>query len=411
LMVDADSGRIMDMIETRETEEVAQWLAKYPNVKIVSRDGSHSYASAITKGLPGAIQISDRFHLLKNLCDLANTCFKRIFQGRVPIPMTSESERRKQIFSLGTSEEKVNLLKTLLSEGRTLREIQSITGMPGEKVRKYLNKLSAIGKKRQTVRAKEHNAAVQKVQERADLARSMRDDGLSISEISRNTGFTSATVKRYLADSFTPVNGHYGRKREGKLYRFRDDVLAMRAQGKTYKHIFETIKTQGYTGTQDALRGWVTKEQRVVDDFQDKFGNAEFIEKKWVVRLLYKPLRNIPALTRDQFAAVLKTYPLAKEILKFVNRFNGIIKARDIGRLEKWITDAAAVDIEEIRSFANGLKNDLPAVLNAFRYDYNNGLAEGSVNKVKVIKRIMYGRCSFALLKSKILKIEHFRFN
>jgi hypothetical protein len=214
-----------------------------------------------------------------------------------------------------------------------------------------------------------------------------------------------------LADSFTPVNGHYGRKREGKLYRFRDDVLAIRAQGKTYKYIFEAIKTQGYTGTQDALRGWVTKEQRVVDDFQDKFGNAEFIEKKWVVRLLYKPLRGIPALTRDQFAAVLKTYPLAKEILKFVNRFKGIVKERDTDRLKKWLTDAAVVDIEEMRSFANGLKNDLPAVLNAFRYDYSNGLAEGSVNKVKVIKRIMYGRCSFALLKSKILKIEHFRFN
>jgi len=84
---------------------------------------------------------------------------------------------------------------------------------------------------------------------------------------------------------------------------------------------------------------------------------------------------------------------------------------RDIECLKKWINDAASSDIEEIRSFANGLQNDLTAVLNAFRYDYNNGLAEGSVNKVKVIKRIMYGRCGFALLKAKILKIESHRFN
>lgn len=336
------------MIETRETEEVAQWLAKFPNVEIVSRDGSQAYASAITNGLPQAIQVSDRFHLLKNLSELANTCFKRLFVGRIPIPMTSESERRKQILSLGTQEEKSQLLKTMRSERRTLREIESIIGMPGDTVRKYLNIVSSRSskKKNRTVRGKEHEAAVQKIQERADLAKGMRDEGSSISEISRKTGFTYATVKRYLSNSFSPVNGHYG-----KLYRFRDDVLAMRAKGRTYEQIYETIRAQGYTGTQDAIRGWVTKEQRIVGDFQERFGQTEFVEKKWIVRLLYKPLRNVPALTREQFAAILKTYPLAKEIFKFTNRFKGIVKRRDIERLKKWVEDAAATDIEEINSF------------------------------------------------------------
>ena len=74
IMIDADSGRVMDMIESRETAEVAQWLAKFPKVKIVSRDGSLIYAAAITTGLPHAVQVSDRFHLLKNLCDAANKC-------------------------------------------------------------------------------------------------------------------------------------------------------------------------------------------------------------------------------------------------------------------------------------------------------------------------------------------------
>lgn len=412
LMIDADSGRIIDMIESRESEEVAQWLSKFPDVKIVSRDGSITYAAAITKGLPQAIQISDRFHLLKNLIDAANKCFQGIFQGRVPIPLTSESKRREQILSLGTEEEKSRLLKTLYSEGRTVREIQSITGMTGETVKKYLNSERRYASKKScTVRGKEHDDAVQKVQERADSVRRMHGEGNSISEICRNTGFTYATVKRYLSDSFTPMNSHYGKSREGKLQRFRDDVLQMRAEGKTYKQIYEIIKAQGYTGTQDAIRGWVTKEQRVVGDFQDKFGYTEFVEKKWIVRLLYKPLRDIPALTREQFAAVLKTYPLAKEIFKFIYRFKGILKSRDMKRLKKWIADTAVSEFEEIKAFANGLKNDFAAVLNAFLYDYNNGLAEGSVNKVKLIKRIMYGRCSFDLLKSKILISENLRFN
>jgi len=412
LMVDADSGRVIDMIESRETDEVAKWLSAYSNVEIVSRDGSLSYASAITKGLPEAVQITDRFHLLQNLCDRARKCFQSIFQGRVAIPITSERVRMRQILSLGTREEKVRLVKELLRQGRSKDEIEAVTGMAEKTINKYLsmNESNISNKKQQTVRGKEHEAAVAKVQERADLARQMHNEGISMIEISKRTGFARNSVKDYLSSSFSPVNGHYGRRREGKQQRYRDDVLQMRAQGKTYQQIYDIIKAQGYTGTVDAIRGWVTKEQRVVNDLQDRFGGTELIEKKYIVRLLYKPVKQIRAINREQFAAVLKTYPLAKEIFKFVNRFRGVIKARDTDRLKKWINDAAASDIEEIKAFANGLKGDLSAVLNAFLYDYSNGIAEGSVNKVKVFKRIMYGRCSFALLKGKVLLSEFLRF-
>ena len=62
-----------------------------------------------------------------------------------------------------------------------------------------------------------------------------------------------------------------------------------------------------------------------------------------------------------------------------------------------------------MNSFVNGIKRDKVAVKNAIYYDYNNGLAEGSVNKIKVIKRIMYGRCNFNTLKNKVLKLEYYR--
>lgn len=56
----------------------------------------------------------------------------------------------------------------------------------------------------------------------------------------------------------------------------------------------------------------------------------------------------------------------------------------------------------------NGLKSDIDAVKNAIKYKFNNGLAEGSVNKIKLMKRIMYGRNSFRLLKAKILLNEYY---
>jgi len=55
----------------------------------------------------------------------------------------------------------------------------------------------------------------------------------------------------------------------------------------------------------------------------------------------------------------------------------------------------------------NGLKRDFQAVRNAIIYEYNNGLAEGSVNKLKVIKRIMYGRNKFEMLRQKVFLLEN----
>jgi len=60
-------------------------------------------------------------------------------------------------------------------------------------------------------------------------------------------------------------------------------------------------------------------------------------------------------------------------------------------------------------SFINGIERDMEAVRNAIKYEYSNGLAEGCINKLKVIKRIMYGRCSFETLKNKILRLEKMR--
>ena len=62
--------------------------------------------------------------------------------------------------------------------------------------------------------------------------------------------------------------------------------------------------------------------------------------------------------------------------------------------------------IPELRSYTDGLKHDISAVKNAIMFDYNNGPAEGSVTKIKLIKRIMYGRNSIALLKAKVLMHE-----
>lgn len=67
VMVDLDSHRIIDLILTRNTEEFKNWLAEYPKIEAISRDGAQIYASAVKKSYLEVIQVSDRFHIIKGL--------------------------------------------------------------------------------------------------------------------------------------------------------------------------------------------------------------------------------------------------------------------------------------------------------------------------------------------------------
>lgn len=92
-----------------------------------------------------------------------------------------------------------------------------------------------------------------------------------------------------------------------------------------------------------------------------------------------------------------------------INSFKDIFEQKKPKLLKEWIAKAKNTKIKEIISFANGIEQDYDAVENAICLPYSNGLAEGSVNKIKVIKRIMYGRCSFEILRNKTIQLEKMR--
>jgi Transposase and inactivated derivatives len=85
-MVNAETGRIVDLLESRESADVAAWFATFPNIEVVSRDGSMLYAKAIRTAHPNALQVSDRFHLLKGLTDAARQFVSSTVEQRIAIP-------------------------------------------------------------------------------------------------------------------------------------------------------------------------------------------------------------------------------------------------------------------------------------------------------------------------------------
>lgn len=85
-MVDIDTHRVVDLLASREVEDVAEWLRSYPNIRIVSRDGSVSYKSAIEQAGMDIQQVSDRFHLLKGLTDAAKKFISRLLSANFMLP-------------------------------------------------------------------------------------------------------------------------------------------------------------------------------------------------------------------------------------------------------------------------------------------------------------------------------------
>ena len=411
IMVDIDTHKVVDMIESREMDDVIRWLSEYPNLRVVSRDGSGAYAAAVTGAHPEVTQVSDRFHIIKNLHERATQAFQKLFQGRIAIPMSPETKDLRYHMLIATKAEKIKFVKKLHTEGRIENEISLLTGLSQRMTKKYIDMAECyIPVDTQTIRGREHEDAVKKLTARSDRVKSLRDAGLSLTEITQKTGFTSAIVRNYLSADFSAINAHYGKQREGKLEPFRDDIIRWKAEGLRYREIHEAIKNKGYSGTQDAIRGFISKERRIRRDLQTAVGgeSVEFIDKKWLIRLIYKPMEEIRGISKSQRNAIFENYPLSRSILNLVNEFKSLLMSKNHDELFTWMEKTAELDIPELNSFVNGLKKDLSAVENAITSDFSNGLAEGSINKLKVIKRIMYGRCSFELLKSKCLLLTKF---
>lgn len=407
-MVDIETKSIVDLLDSRDTQDVENWLKEYPNIEIVSRDGSFSFKLSIEKAHPNAIQVSDRFHLVKNLIDSIKKSLQKLIIGRIEIPLTSEEAKQRYEYLLGlTRREKIIEAKKMRKNGESFDKIAKQLQISITTASKYAKMdESEIPEEHISTREQEHINAVNKVKSKVEKVKSLKEQGLSVREISKITGYTELKISQYLSENYNIVHGQYGVSRPGPLEPYREEVLTLRAQGVTYKEIAKIISEKGYTGSVAALRGFVSKEKRIAKDLLKYKEPCELIDKKWIIKLLYKPIDKIKGFSQNQLNAVMVKYSIIADLFEVLNEFKNMLKSKDPNNLSNWIEKVKKLNIKEMDSYVNGLERDYDAVINAIILDYNNGLAEGSVNKLKNIKRVMYGRNSFELLRCKVLQLE-----
>ena len=363
-MVDIDTHRVVDLLASRDVEDVAEWLRSYPNIQIVSRDGSVSYKSAIEQAGMDIQQVSDRFHLLKGLTDAAKEFISRLLSANFMLPTEASHYDGK---------------------------------LTGDYWDKPIKEDSPTAK---------HNANVEKKMKVVKQVRELRKQGFNKGEIAGLAGISRATVAKYLKEDFNPANSYYNTTIPSKIKPYAEAIKTMLSEGKTFKQIGIIIREKGYAGSDAAIRMFATRERKIMKETARQGVSGEKIERKWLVSLLYRPIDKISAISAEQLDRIIGEYPVIGRVYDAVSGFKQTLLGKKESELDKWLEETDSLEIDELSSFTNGIRRDIAAVKNAILLDYNNGLAEGSVNKLKVVKRIMYGRNSFEMLKGKLLRLE-----
>lgn len=419
IMVDICSHRIVDMIDSREYSDVKNWLQTYPNLHIVSRDGSITYHNAIIEAHPEALQISDRFHLLKNLTSYSQDYLKKELKQKIAIPMANAAVPALPSFPASQADknrllalkEKYDQAQQLVALGYTKTRICKSLNMDIRAYEKLVStQQEALDMRFQSKRESAHDEAIQRKMALVNEVRELRQNGFSKREITRRTGLVLQTINRYLDDNYAPVHAACGRKRDGALTPYMEEIDTMAAQGIMSPVILQRIQEKGYTGSSSNLRhyisGWKKHQKHFYHQQTAVLEPKQFLERKHVFQLLYHPIEKLKPINQSQFKALCSNYPNFEKVYIIVRSFKTLLTTKDASLLESWMASVKDLGIRELDSFVEGLKRDLGAVKNAISLPQSNGLVEGSVNKLKVIKRIMYGRCSFDTLKTKTLALE-----
>lgn len=406
-MVDQSTNQIIDMIPARDINDLVEWLKNYNDVEIVTRDGSTTYNSSIEMGL-GCTQISDRFHVLKNLTEVSINDIEAIYTPMMVENVTIPYEERMDL--------KARYDKTVvdinngisISEACKINQIgyqtyKKIHSMTENELKMYFNDKPSYNDKIKKKNKEKKLEIITKV-------RNLKNTGVSISQISRDLKINRTTITKYLKDNYVAklLNSNKEIDSHSMLDRYRQDIIDMVINKATMKNIYLKLVEKGYNGSYSNVKMYISKLK--------KNGNLTYAIKiskhKLETMLFYK--RDEELFHRKYLMKIYEKYPVIKKIIELFREFKAIMfKIKKEKCLTLWIKKAKTLaeekNLEFLPSFINGLERDLTAVIASLNYSYSNGILESKVNTVKLTKRIMYGRCNFILIKNKALRLERLR--
>lgn len=352
IFVDQSTHRVIDIINSRNKEDIINYLKKFPNLEKVTRDGAIIYKNAIESVNPNIVQISDKFHLIKNLIDAIKNDLK--------VHMKKNVVYKEDIYDL--SNYQFNFSKD-----------------EKKRIEKYKAKQKLI-----------------------DEIRKDYNKGLSTKELEIKYDCYFKTIKRYLKFDSTRVIT----TKTTEIDKYSSQIYESLKENLNFHQIYKQIEKLGYSSTYQNFF-----KQLKIRLITNTLGNTYQLSRHNFYKLLYdNDLKRLKL--DDENTDSLKEYfnkdNQESRILEMIKNFRNIFINQKKEDLDNWIeqykNDEYIKKFEYLQTFIKGLINDKEAVIGQIENTITNGLVEGKVCKLKLKKRSTYGRNSFELLRCLILQ-------
>lgn len=250
---------------------------------------------------------------------------------------------------------------------------------------------AAAGPKRQRI-ARETTTI-----ERWHAVHDLLDQGVGLLDCARRLGLALNTVKRYSRAPEPDSLRRPPQYRPGLVDPYRDHLRARRTDepGVPVTHLFTEIKALGYTGGLNLLYRYLN-EGRLAGDRVVVSG------RKLTGWIMSRP-SDLSDTRRSHLGELVAACPEMTRLSELVHEFAAIMTNRRGSELGCWIKQAREAGLPELEPFLRGLDQDHDAAVAGLTLPYSNGPCEGVNTKTKLLKRQMYGRAGFRLLRHRIL--------
>lgn len=360
ILVNLDLHRVVDLLPDRAAESFSEWLKPHPEIATISRDRCGLYAEGATLGAPQSQQIADRFHLILNL----SATMERVLE-----------ERSRQLI-LPSGEDAANQSQPAAS-GETNPNCQT----PLQPTQSELRRQRRLDRYEQVV--------------------GLFKSGQSQAAISRTLGIQRKTIRRWLRGGEFPERKPPHR-RPPKVNEFAAYLEQRWNEGcHNATLLYREIRNKGYRGKRSMVARFVgawRKTGRVTRPTA-----PERISPKHAAILVTRAADQMTEEQQRLFDRISTQCPDVVELRQMALAFRSALTASESGKLRQWIEGARRCEFGAVVRFAYGLKKDLSAVCAAVETEWSTGQVEGQINRLKTIKRQMYGRAGFELLRARVL--------
>ncbi len=371
LICDLERSQPIDLLPDRSVETVSAWLEKHPSIDVVSRDGSSEYASAIKKGAPQARQVSDRWHLVKNLAACVSV---QLAQSLGKLRRAEQATARSEKQEEGQASEERRPAQT-----RAVQHAQ--LARQAERTARY-----------------EHIVALQ-------------TQGVTSAEIARQLGVTQRTIQRWIATETIPYS-RPRRQRPRLIDPYKTYLLERWHQGcRKGAQLERELRAKGYKGSGRAMYRYLQTLEPIGFSIR-KRGSASAMSQpnpllalstQQATWLFFRRPEDLKAEEQETLRQLRQASPHLETAYQLVKEFLHMVRERTGEQLDTWLKAVKASHLEAFQTFVTGVQKDRDAVLAGLTLPWSNGPLEGHVNRLKLIKRSMYGRAEFDLLKLRVL--------